>query len=165
MTKLFNNINKSWALATGILLIASSYIVKNAVQSPYILLHQTDALDLLPPLWLLTLLWYVLYFVSGFVAGHILSLACVSTELDVKRYQGGMFFVIAITLSFAWYLLLFGPELFFLSWIICGVAATSFLLTAFCWLRLGKNSFLILLSVSIAFYFLFIIQFFVMLHT
>ena len=134
------------------------------MQSPYVLLHNTESLTLLPPLWLLGFLWFGAYFGVGWIMGLIFSLEPLSCEQNVKRYKGGMLLVLALTLSFAWYLLLFGPGSFFLSWILLGLSIGLAVAATLCFMEFSKGWTVLLLAICVGSFLLFILQFMVMLH-
>ena len=164
MTKKVYKIHKIWGLVCGGLLLLTAWVVNHSVASPYVLLHNTESLTVLPPLWFLGLLWYGAYFVSGWVLGLILSLAPLPCELNVKRYRGSMLLIISLSLSVAWYLLLFGTEAFFLSWIVMALSVVSGSMAAFSFLELTKGSAFLILVVQGGCFLLFLLQFMVMLH-
>lgn len=164
MTKQICKINKLWVGVWGILLLLMAWLVKDSVRSPYVLLHSTESLVLLPPLWLLGSLWFLAYFGLGCAMGIIFSPRTVPCEENAGRYKGGMLLVVSVALSFAWYLLLFGAGSFFLSWIFCGLSILFGFLAAFCWFPISKCCGAILMIVYIGYFLLFILQLMVMLH-
>ncbi len=164
MTKRVYKTNKMWGLVCGGLLLLTAWMVNHAVPSPYILFHNTESLPLLPPMWLLGFLWFAGYFGVGWTLGIICSFECLSCELNVKRYKGGMLLILSQSLSIAWYLLLFGSNAFFISWLLLGVSVLVGILAGLAFLGLNKGGALILLAVQSGYVVLFILQIMVMLH-
>ena len=164
MTKTLIKINKFWTLAGGGLLLLIAFLIKNTFPSPYILLHQTESLMVLPPLWILGIWWMAGYFLVGCVAGQIFSLKALSPTADIKRYQGGMCMILAVVCSFLWYALLFGTEAFLFSWLMCGMAFAFLCLCLKAWICVPHGCAWWLLPVTISSLLLFVLQFMVMLH-
>ena len=164
LTKVLNKINKLWILIGGGVLVLIAICVKNAVQSPYVLLHRTESLVLLPPLWILGFFWFGSFFILGGAMGEMLSRDHLPLDQSVRKYQGAMFLVLSISFSFTWYLLLFGPESLFLSWLVCGLAIIFGLIGSACWLPISKGCAALVAFVFVAYILLFILQFMVMLH-
>ena len=164
MTKKIYKINKLCGCVCGTASILLAWIVKSAVRSPYLLLHQTDSFPLLPPLWLLGFLWFGGFFLMGWVVGCELSSRENPCPSKVKRYQCALLIVLSATITFAWYLLLFGLGALFFSWCLL---ILSVVFEIFAGLRLmtvsGKGSCLIWL-VTASHLWISIMQIMVMLH-
>ena len=97
----------------GFLMMAAGIIVRFAVGSPYIMIHALDIADILPPVWLLSLLWTLAFLTIGCAAGFVLGFRAGGCEVD--KYKGSMLFVILAVLELCWYPTLFGAGLLFLS--------------------------------------------------
>ncbi len=164
MTNKIYKFNKMWGIVCGGLLLLVAWGVNHSVPSPYVLLHNTECLDLFPPLWLMGLLWFGSYFVVGWSQGLMLSLRPLSAEQNVHRYRGGMLMMLSLSLSVAWYLLLFGSNAFFLSWILLGASVIAGIAAALSCMNLFKGCALLILSVHVGYIFLWILQLMVMLH-
>ena len=136
MTNSMRRINKIAMLVGGILLATLALLVKCTAGSPLEILHLWDATDSLPPLWTVGMLWLGGYAVMG---GGWLGVLCskpMSAAGETAAYKGGMFLVIAVFFSFAWYLWLFGMGLAVLSWVslLAGIAGAG--VAGGCYLRL-----------------------------
>ncbi len=164
MTKSMHKINKIATLVGGITLIVLALLIKGVVPSPTGLLHQWCALDHLPPLWLLHLLWLASYTVLG---GGWLGVLCMNpcgAEGELLRYKGGMFLVLTVFFSFVWYLLLFGMQAMLLSWLSLGIAIASAAVAAVCYLKLHAMAGWCILLTAFWWVYLFFAQIVVMLH-
>lgn len=164
MPKSLNKINKICVLVGGGIMLLVAFAVKQATASPYLVLHNTESLVLLPPLWLMGVLWFGGYFLLGAVAGQMLSLSSLPPQMDIRRCKGGLLFVIAAVTSFLWYILLFGSSAFFLSWLMCGLTAMLLIGCAVYWFSVSKGSALIMTMITVGYILLFICQIMVMLH-
>ncbi len=100
-------------LVVGAIMLAGGMAVRFAVGNPYIMLLALDIGDIVPPVWLMTLLWSVSFFVIGAAAGFVLGYRLGGCEVD--KYKGGMLFVMLAVLELCWYPTLFGAGLVFLS--------------------------------------------------
>lgn len=164
MTNSIRKINKIAMLVGSITLIVLALLIKGVVPSPVSLLHQWCALEHLPPLWLLHLLWLAAYTLIG---GSWLGVLCMDpcgTEGELLRYKGGMFLVLTAFFSFVWYLLLFGMQTMLLSWFSLGAAIVSAILAAVCYLRLHAMAGWCILLTALWWVYLFFAQLVVMLH-
>ncbi|MBE6558576.1 MAG: hypothetical protein E7661_06160 [Ruminococcaceae bacterium] len=146
------------AILGGALLLLISFSVKCATISPYVLLHRTETLIILPPLWIMGFFWFLAYFFLGSAGGHLLFLQVSSSELRVSKYKGGMFYILWLVLSYVWYVLLFTCEAFLVSWIILALALCCAGVTIFSWLSLSKGCAVVLVGVFLGHLLLFLLQ-------
>lgn len=164
MTNSMHKMNKIAMLVGGVCLVVMGLLVKGTVSSPLILLHQWNALDCLPPMWLLRLLWMSGYFLMGSVWFGVLGMKACGAEGEILRYKGSMFLVLAVFFSFVWYLLLFGMQAAFLSWLSLGIAILMALIAAVCYCRVTALAGLGIALTLIWWVYLFLGQVVVMLH-
>ena len=87
-------------LVGGILLVVLALLIKGTVANPLALLHTWGALDTMPPLWLVNLLWFGGYFVVGGGWFGVLCMPPCGGSREVLRYKGSMFLVLAVFFSF-----------------------------------------------------------------
>ncbi len=100
-------------LLIGGLMAIGGIAVRMAVGSPHVMMLALDIGDLVPPVWVMMLLWSVSFFVIGAAAGFVLGIREGGCEVD--KYKGGMLFVLLGVLELCWYPTLFGAGLVFLS--------------------------------------------------
>jgi hypothetical protein len=92
------------------------------------ILHLLGADALLPPLWIMGLLWLTGYVLLGAAAGYAFACSTGGPYGEASLWRGLTFLVAEVTFSFAWYSLSFGSFLLFPAWIclLLGVAAGLF---------------------------------------
>ncbi len=100
-------------LVFGILSAALGITVRSVVGSPYLFLFSLGVKELVPPAWLMTVLWTVSFFVIGCSFGFVLCYRACGRECE--KYKGGMLFVLLIVLELCWYPLFFAGHMVFLS--------------------------------------------------
>ncbi len=97
----------------GLLMMAAGVLVRLWVGSPYMTMLALDIGDLVPPVWLMTILWSLAFLIIGCSAGFVLGYRLPGCEVD--KYKGGMLFVMVAVLELCWYPTLFGAGMVFLS--------------------------------------------------
>ena len=97
-------------LLVGIALLIAAIVMRVEVGSPYTVLLALGATELFPPVWLMTLLRALSFFVIGCAAGFALGYR--DTGCQIEKYKGGMFFVLLALLELLWY-----PTLFYAVWV------------------------------------------------
>lgn len=116
------------ALFSGALAAILGILLKIFSKSPYPALLALGVGELVPPVWLMVLLWTISLFIVGASAGLILSYR--ERGCDSAKYQAGMFFLLLLVLEYLWYPLFFGAMMVFLSSLLsililcCSVVAT-----------------------------------------
>lgn len=100
-------------LAIGVLLVALGILVRAFTGSPYQAILAMNIREMIPPVWLMTLLWSVALFTVGSAAGFVLAYRAGGCE--VEKYKGCMFFVLLAVLELLWYPTFFGAHLVFVS--------------------------------------------------
>ena len=100
-------------LMCGILFAVGGILVRAFVGSPYRVMLELGIKDMIPPVWLMTFLWSVSFFVIGSAAGFVLGYRLGGCEGE--KYKGCMLFVLLAVLELSWYPTLFGANLVFLS--------------------------------------------------
>lgn len=138
-------------------MLACGMVVRFAVGNPHIMLMALDIGDIVPPVWLMTLLWSLSFFTIGAAAGFVIGFRVGGCEID--KYKGGMLFVLLAVLELCWYPTLFGAGLVFLS------ALESILILCFsvgatlCFYRVGKLAGILLLLHDIWLIYMLILNF------
>ncbi len=100
-------------VAFGILLTIGGILIRAFVGSPYRTVLELGIKDIVPPAWLMTLLWSLSFFIIGAAAGFVLGYRM--GGCDGEKYKGCMLFVMLCVLELCWYPTLFGAHLVFLS--------------------------------------------------
>lgn len=164
LTNRIGNIHKtSWLLGGGAGILLALLPLWFAGK-PLPILYLLGADTLLPPLWLMGLLWLGVYALLG--AAAVLALACQSrgSHADALLWRGMTFLVVEITFSLAWYSLLFGSFLLLPSWLCLVGAAVSGTLCLLSWLPLRNLSALLSLAGILWHIWLLLLQLAVILH-
>lgn len=133
MTGSFGKIHKTYALVGACSGLAAAVFLRLTVGSPLPILRLLGAEALLPPLWLVGILWLLSYALAGASVGYILACRAGGGDRDALRWRGITFLVLAVTLSFAWYSLLFSSFLLLPSWICLLLATASACLCTLSW--------------------------------
>ncbi len=120
----------------GILMMAAGIIVRIAVGSPYMTILALDIADLLPPVWLMSLLWTLAFLTIGCAAGFVLGYRAGGCEVD--KYKGSMLFVVLAVLELCWYPTLFGAGFLFLSVLECILILCFSVGVTLCYYRVSK---------------------------
>lgn len=83
--------------------------------SPHASITQMGIREVLPPVWLLSLLWLLWYFVLGATLGGVLY---TYGKNCIDAWRGACFFLLMIGVGFLWYPLFFVRQSFLLSLIV-----------------------------------------------
>ena len=164
LTNRIGNIHKtSWLLGGGAGILLALFPLW-FVGTPLPILYLLGADTLLPPLWLMGLLWLGVYALMG--AAAVLALAGQSrgSHADALLWRGMTFLVVEITFSLAWYSLLFSSFLLLPSWLCLVGAAVSGTLCLLSWLPLRNLSALLSLAGILWHIWLLLLQLAVILH-
>lgn len=105
--------NPFTTVAVGVLFTVGGILVRAFVGSPYQLMLALGIGDIVPPVWIMTLLWSLAFLTVGCAAGFVLGYRCGGDESE--KYKGCMMFVLLAVLELCWYPTLFGANLVFLS--------------------------------------------------
>ncbi len=103
-------------IAFGVLLTVIALLVRGFTGSPYAVILALDVRDMIPPVWIMTLLWSVSFLVVGAAGGFVLAYRASGREAD--KYKGCMFFVLLSVMELLWYPTFFGAQMLFLSVLI-----------------------------------------------
>ncbi len=164
MAEAGKRLRKIFGLTGGILLVLIAFWVRKSTRAPYVLLHSTESLALLPPLWLLGVLWFGMYFLLGCAAGQMCAMSALPPPVDVQRFRGGLYFLLLLICSFLWYIWLFDKAAFFWSWLLCGLSVLFSLACGYHWFRVSRRCGLMLWVITAGIFFLWLFQLMLMLH-
>ena len=157
---------RSYALIGGAIGLLAALTVRFAMGSPWTVLHRLNAADVLPPLWLLGLLWFAFPVLCGLSAGALMSRLCGVARAEADFWRGCTFLVLSLLCAFAWYILLFGKCSLFFSGLCLLAAACASLLCVLSWrlISRGRVCTLIVAVNALWYVLLFFMQLAVVLH-
>lgn len=133
----------AWMLLGGSLCAAAYVTVRFLSGSPYQMMLELGISDLIPPVWLMTLLRFFAFLTAGCAAGLVLGWRdpCRAAE----KYKGCLLFVLMTVLELCWYPTLFVSGLTFVamleSFVILGFAVGA----TFSFFRVSRFSGIVLL--------------------
>lgn len=122
-------------LTVGVLLTVAGILVRMTVGSPYRTILELGIGELVPPVWLMTVLWTLCFFIIGCAAGFALGYRNGCNE---EKYKGCMFFVLLAVAELGWYPVLFGANLVFISVLLSILILCLSLAVTFSFYRLTK---------------------------
>ena len=135
--------NPLWMVLMGGGLMIGGMLVRFFVGSPYTTLMSLGVSDMVPPSWLMALLWTVSFLVVGCAAGFAFGYRSRGCEVD--KYKGGMLFVLLAVLELCWYPTFFGAGLLFLSVLECILILILCTGVTLCFYRVSKFAGMLLL--------------------
>lgn len=131
-----NQSNPILMILLGLLMMVGSILIRFFVGSPHLFLLALNIGDLVPPVWLMSVLWLLSFFVVGCAAGFVLGYKSGGCEVD--KYKGGMFFVLFAVLELCWYPTFFGAGMVFLSVLESILILCLALCVTLCFYRVSK---------------------------
>ena len=158
------SLQRTGMLAGGGVGLLAGLALRGAAGSPLPVLRLLGADALLPPLWLLGLLWLAGYALAGGAAGCLAACPVRGGQREAALWRGGTFLALAVGLSFCWYSCLFASFLFFLSWLCLLAAAGLAFLCTLSWWRSDRLCSLAVGAVTVWFLFLLFLQTVLFLH-
>ena len=111
MTKRIGKVHKTCALIGGGIGLLMAVSVAAVVGSPLPVIRLLEADALLPPLWLMGLLWLMGYVLLGMAAGWAWGTRSPVPHGEISLWRGLTLLVVEVAFSFAWYRLSFGSLL------------------------------------------------------
>ena len=164
LTKRIGKIHKTYVLIGGCGGIFGGIAVAATVGSPLPVLRLLGAGEILPPLWLMGLIWLAGYGLLGAAVGLVLGGSSGNPCRDAPAWRGLTFLTVEVTFSFAWYSLSFGSFLLLPAWIclVLGVAAGTACTAS--WFRVHRMSAIICIGVTLWFVYLVLCHLVVILH-
>ena len=129
---------KTVAIMPAILVFLSIF-VRWVSGSPIATLHFIGAKDVIPPIWLFVILFCVSYIVAGLALG--LALGNRACPLGEKKYQGAMWFIIALAIGYAWYPIFVCARLFLVSACMSALCLFCAICATICFASVSKTSF------------------------
>ena len=130
-------------LTVGMLLTVAGILVRISVGSPYRTILELGIKDMIPPAWLMSIVWAFSFFIVGCAGGFVLAYR--TAGQNVEKYKGSMYFVLLCVLELCWYPTLFGKGFVFLSVLLCLLILCISLATTFCFYRVTSFAGMLLL--------------------
>lgn len=127
------------ALVGGGTTIAIALMTRLTVGSPLHTLHRFPNI-LLPPLWLLSLLWLGSFALLGAAVGNLLACPHGNPQNEASLWRGSTFMVLAVMFALDWYTLFFGKLLLLPSSLCLLLSAAAATLCACAWFSLRKGA-------------------------
>ena len=135
----YYRLEKSYLICVPIILIVVGIFTRWISGSPITTIHYIGIKAILPPIWIMILLFSVFYVVAGLSLG--VTLGNKFCSCGEKKYQGAMWFCICLALGYAWYPIFFCSRLFFVSLIVDLLCLFSGVCATICFYRVSKLSF------------------------
>ena len=135
----YRQINKKTVVLVPLLLLFLAIFTRWVCGSPLYTLHFVGAKEIVPPIWLMVLMFSASYVVAGLSLGVALgNRFCACAE---KKYQGAMYFIISLASGYIWYPIFFCARLFLVSAILSAVCLLSSIVATFCFVNVSRLSF------------------------
>ena len=131
-----NQSSLALTLFVGLLMMGGGLAVRFLTGSPHMVILALNVGDLIPPVWLMGLLWSISFLTVGCAAGFILGYR--GSGCEVEKYKGGMLFVMLGVLELCWYPTFFGAGMIFLSVLESILILCLSIGVTFCFYRVSK---------------------------
>lgn len=138
MTNRISKIHQTYALIGGGTGLVGGISVAATVGSPLPILRLLGADAILPPLWIMGILWLSGYVLLGATAGYALAGSAGGPYREAPLWRGLTFLVVEVTFSFAWYSLSFGSFLLFPAWICLSLGVAAGVMCVLSWYALHR---------------------------
>jgi tryptophan-rich sensory protein len=143
---MFTPREKSLAIIFAVVSLVSALVIRLIVGPPYRVIAYCNLRGILPPVWLMFLLWSFWYILLGAAFGVVLG--CWPGSDEAAKYKGGMLFVLMMALGYVWYPLFFGAAELFFALLVCEAVLVLSVLCALCFLRVKRAAALVMFSFS-----------------
>ena len=152
----YDCVDKKTVALMPALLVFLGVFTRWASGSPIPTLYFVGARDVIPPIWLLVLLFCVFYVIGGIAFGTALgNRLCVYAD---KKYQGAMWFVICLAIGYAWYPIFFCARLFLVSAGMSAICLFCAICATICFASVSKLSFFLALAYDCWLLYLFLLN-------
>ncbi len=135
----YERTNKKCVIGIPLLLLFLGIFTRWVSGSPLSTLHYIGARQLVPPIWIMVLLFSVSYVLAGIALGTALGNR--HSPRGEKKYQGAMWFCISLFLGYAWYPLFFCARVFLVSTAVSVLCLFSAICATICFASVSKLSF------------------------
>ncbi|MBO4308826.1 MAG: tryptophan-rich sensory protein [Clostridia bacterium] len=123
-------------VAVGVLATLCYLTMRILCGNPYRIMLELGISDLVPPVWLFTVLWALAFFTAGCAAGFVLGyrpLGCAA-----EKYKGCMIYVLAAAVELCWYPTMFAGGLVFFALLESFLAMFLAVLTTVSFFRVSR---------------------------
>ncbi len=155
---------RGYALAGGAVGLLAVISVRFAIGSPLTVFRLLDAGSVLPPLWLLGLIWTAFPILCGFAAGILYAKLHRAAQAEALFWRGCTCLVLSLLCALSWYVLLFAKCSLFFSGLCLVAAALTAGLCALSWRTLSVGCTLLTAGHTLWYVILFFMQIAVALH-
>ncbi len=140
----YERTDKRCVVVIPVLLVFLGIFTRWVSGSPIATLHYIGAHDVVPPVWLMVLLFSISYVVAGLSLGVALgNRFCACGE---KKYQGAMWFCISLSAGYCWYPIFFAARLFLVSVGLCAACLFCAICAMICFASVSRLSFFLSLA-------------------
>ncbi len=144
--------------------VAAAVAVRVATGGASVMWHRWGAGAVLPPLWVLSLLWLGGFFAVGATVGGLVLAPRRGPAWEAAMWRGCTCLIVSLGGALMWYALLFEKGTAVLSWLCLPVAAAAAVAGGMAWQRVDRRGALIAYGWAIWLALLFCAQGAVMLH-
>ena len=145
-----------------VLLTVAGILVRIGVGSPYRTILELGVGHMIPPAWLMAIVWTASFFIVGCAGGFVLAYRTV--EDRAEKYKGCMYFLVLCGMELCWYPTLFGKGVVFLSVLLCVLILCFSLATTFCFYRVTSFSGVLMLFHDVWLIYMLLLNFAVLFH-
>ena len=136
--------NKKTVILLPLILLFLGIFTRWVSGSPLGTLHYLEAKSLVPPIWVMVLLFSIFYIVAGLGLG--IALGNRFSACGEKKYQGAMWFCISLAIGYAWYPLFFCARLFLVSTVASALCLFCAICATVCFASVSKLAFFLSLA-------------------
>ena len=144
-----------WMIAGGILTAASYVVMRCLCESPYRMMLELGIGELIPPVWLMSLLQFLSFLTVGCAAGLVFG--CRNLGCAAEKYKGCLLFLLMILLELFRYPALFVRGMVFLSLLISILTLVFAVAATVCFLRVSKFAGILMLFHNLWLIYLFLL--------
>jgi tryptophan-rich sensory protein len=134
----YDSSDKRVVILAPVLLVLIAIFVRWVSGSPLTTLHYIGARGIVPPTWLMVLLFSISYAAAGMSFG--IALGNKFYCCGEKKYQGAMWFCICLAIGYAWYPIFFCARLFLVSLIMSALCLFSGICATICFAYVSNIS-------------------------
>ena len=152
----YDRANKKTVAVIPVLTVFLGVFTRWVSGSPIPTLHFVGAKNVVPPVWLMVLLFCISYILAGLALGLALgNRRCVFAE---KKYQGAMWFIITLALGYCWYPIFVCARLFLVSACMSALCLFCSICATICFASVSKASFFFALAYDCWLLYLFLLN-------
>ena len=132
-------IDRGYVFLVSAILLAAGIFTRWISGNPTRTIHTLGLANVVPPVWIMVILFSASYLTGGLALGSALGEKSVCRP--ERKYQGAMWFCICASLGYAWYPVFFCAELFFCSLVISILCLFCAVCTTVCFAKVSFISF------------------------